>query len=194
MLDLVYPASPAPLLPRPSVEHPGCQRLGGEMLPVVEPGGLVVAQATRDNCLTLGLLHPVVHLHLINRNGLVYLQKRSARKERWPGCWDMAVGGHIGYGEGVAEALYREAVEELSLHAFLPQPMEFYVCETSQERELAFVFAAVGNFQPRPDGEEVSEGRWYTFPETEALITGNKTTPAFAQEFARIGPRLLALL
>lgn len=194
MLDLVYPVTPAPVLPRPSADNPGFHRLGGEMLPVVEPGGLVVAQASRENCHALKLLHPVVYLHLVDREGRIYLQKRSPRKDSWPGCWDVAVGGHIGYGEGVEEALYREAAEELGLKAFLPQPLESYVAETVRESELAFVFGAVGRFNPSPDPAEVTEGRWFTFLEAEALVARNVTTPAFAEQFTHLGPALLALL
>lgn len=39
------------------------------------------------------LLHPVVHLHLFNSRGELYLQKRPEWKDIQPGRWDTAVGG-----------------------------------------------------------------------------------------------------
>ena len=54
------------------------------------------------------LLHPVVHLHLFNSRGELYLQKRPEWKDIQPGRWDTAVGGHVDYGETVDEALRRE--------------------------------------------------------------------------------------
>ena len=41
------------------------------------------------------LLHPVVHLHLFNSRGELYLQKRPEWKDIQPGRWDTAVGGHV---------------------------------------------------------------------------------------------------
>ncbi len=71
MTDLVYPGGPVILYPRPSVDHPGpFPQPKGEMLPIVEPSGLVYGKAPRDWCHSGAKpLHPVVHLHLIDRDG-----------------------------------------------------------------------------------------------------------------------------
>ena len=91
------------------------------MLPIVEPSGNVIGQSTREYCHGGSkLLHPVVHLHIINRFGELYLQKRSMNKDLLPGMWDTAVGGHVGYGESIHEALFREAGEELGFTRFNP--------------------------------------------------------------------------
>ena len=66
------------------------------------------------------LLHPVVHLHILNRYDQLYLQKRSMKKDLLPGYWDTAVGGHISYGEYVQEALFRESSEELGFTEYNP--------------------------------------------------------------------------
>ena len=73
MFDLVYPSIPAPLYPRPSSDRPGKQPVPqGEMLPLIEPNGLVYGQAPRMWCHSeegSKFLHPVVHLHLVDRFG-----------------------------------------------------------------------------------------------------------------------------
>ena len=76
MFELVYPVEPAPVLPLPTAETPGGQQLkDSEMVPVVEPDGLVVGQASRKYVHGGSkLLHPVVHLHIINRNSELYVQ------------------------------------------------------------------------------------------------------------------------
>lgn len=197
MLDLVYPSTPAPLYPRPSADRPGWhpQPEAGEMLPLVDAGGMVYGQACRKWCHSGSrALHPVVHLHIVDRFGRLYLQKRALTKDLLPGYWDTAVGGHVSYGEQVLEALYREAAEEVGLQAFNPQPLESYIYETERDRELVYIFATVGHPNLNPDNAEVSEGRWWTLEEIDQAIGKRILTPNFETEFARIRERLLALL
>lgn len=186
-MELVYPVSMAPLLQGGKAEK--------EMLPVVDATGAVVARAPRSVCHDGSKpLHPVVHLHILDRYGRLYLQKRAATKDLYPLYWDTAVGGHVEYGEYLSEALFREASEELGFYDFNPIPLRSYVFESPVERELVNVFGAVGNFNLHPDGEEVAEGRWWAPDDLESAFGKNVLTPNFEQEFPMIKHGLLALL
>ena len=189
MTDLIYPTTPAPLLP-------GSGRGDVlEMLPIVDLQGNVSAQAVRSFCHAgTKPLHPVVHLHILNRNGELYLQHRSASKDLFPLRWDTAVGGHISYGEYVIEALFREAGEELGFFDFNPVWLDTYEFESQRERELINVFAAVGNFNLKPDGEEVLEGRIWSEEEIAANLGMEVFTPNFESEYLRIKQSLQSLL
>ncbi len=190
MLELIYPTSPAPLLR-------GVRRgKAVEMVPVVDEFGNVRAQASRSFCHhnPERPLHPVVHLHIINRRGEIYLQQRGAHKDLLPLRWDTAVGGHVSYGEYILEALYRESAEELGLHDFLPQGLCNYVFESADERELVSVFAAVGEYALRPDPDELAGGRFWTTDEIEQAAGKGILTPNFEGEYRRIKDALLALL
>ena len=194
MLELVYPAGGAPVLPA-AARFKSKTGAAVEWLPVVEPSGEVVAQASREFVHSAGnVLHPVVHLQIINRFGGIYLQKRSEKKDLLPGYWDTAVGGHVGYGETVMEALFREAREELGLNDFNPIPLDSYINETSSERELVAVFAIVGNFEPHPDLDEVADGDWWTEERISSAIGQGLLTPNFEEEYGRIKDALEALL
>ncbi|MDD6253120.1 MAG: NUDIX domain-containing protein [Candidatus Cryptobacteroides sp.] len=165
------------------------------MLPIIRENGIVYAQASRAYChVGSFLLHPVVHLHILNRNDELYLQKRSMKKDLLPGMWDTAVGGHVDYGEYIGEALHREAAEELKFYDFNPIYLGSYVFQSSTEREMVNVFAVVGNFNPHPDLEEVEEGRYWAMEEIEANIGKSVFTPNFEGEFHRIRRSLEALL
>ena len=99
-----------------------------EYFPIVNEAGEVLDKATRQACHDGShLLHPVVHLHVFSPEGALYLQRRAMHKDLLPGYWDTAVGGHVSYGETIAEALpkmndkqlsyilgYAEAVAELA--------------------------------------------------------------------------------
>ena len=85
---------------------------GEEDFPLVDEEGNVIGIATRKFCHSGSMaLHAVVHLHVFNKDGKLYLQKRSMKKDIAPGRWDTAVGGQIDYGEYVKDALAREARE-----------------------------------------------------------------------------------
>ncbi|MBQ2373288.1 MAG: NUDIX domain-containing protein [Bacteroidales bacterium] len=166
-----------------------------EWFPIVEPTGIVTGRSTRQYCHGGSKpLHPVIHIHIIDRYGRIYLQKRSMKKDIQPGKWDTAVGGHVSYGETLLEAVFREASEELGLTAFNPVFLTSYVFESAVERELVNVFAAVGSFDLRPDLDEVDEGRWWPVEEVNENSGKGIFTPNFESEFKTIEKNLLALL
>ncbi|MCQ2184765.1 MAG: NUDIX domain-containing protein [Bacteroidales bacterium] len=166
-----------------------------ECLPAVLENGIVIGRASRNYCHGgSALMHPVVHLHIIDRNGDIYLQKRSLKKDIQPGKWDTAVGGHVSYGESFAEALFREASEELGLTRFNASNIDTYVFENGRDRELVSVFACVGHPNLKPDPEEVSEGRWWGQDEIEENLGSGLFTPNFENEYRKIIGTLNALL
>lgn len=195
MFDLVYPTDPAPVMPAPTADRPSPAVCREEMFPVITVSGEVIGRTARRYCHGgIKLLHPVVHLHLVNRSGEIYLQKRSMKKDIQPGKWDTAVGGHVSYGESIIEALYREASEELGLYDFNPVFLTHYQFESEAETEIVSVFAAVGSFEPHPDMDEVDEGKWWPLSGLEESFGKSVFTPNFEQEFGRIGKSLAGLL
>ena len=108
-----------------------------EMFPIVDEEGNITGAATRGECHNGSkLLHPVVHLHVFNSKGELYLQKRPEWKDIQPGKWDTSVGGHVDLGESVEMALKREAGEELGISDFTSQLLTHYVFESDREKEL----------------------------------------------------------
>lgn len=160
-----------------------------EMLPLVDEQGNVIGQATRGVCHN-GVerpLHPVVHLHVFDPQGRLYLQKRPEWKDIQPGKWDTAVGGHIDLGESVDEALRREVREELGIMEFTPEWLGRYVFESDRERELVNVFRATVDAAPQPS-EELDGGKFWTREEILQAIACNPSplTPNFAAEYRRL--------
>ena len=140
-----------------------------ELFPVVDAAGRVVGRATRGECHGGSmLLHPVVHLHLFNSCGELYLQKRPAWKDIQPGRWDTAVGGHVDWGEEPLAALRREVREE-----------------SERERELVYVYKTVYDGPVVPSGE-LDGGRFWTLREIAEGVGGGIFTPNFEGEIRRV--------
>ena len=165
-----------------------------EMLPIVDEQGNILEAATRGECHGGSMkLHPVVHLHLFNSAGDIYLQKRPEWKDIQPGKWDTAVGGHIDLGESVGIAIRRETREELgidldtagTLMTLLEDEGGHYVFESSRERELVYPHKLIydGPVTPSP---ETDGGRFWTMQEVHDAIGKDVLTPNFEQEFQRL--------
>lgn len=175
MLELIYPIKDFQ------------EASSGEDLPLIDETGLVIGRASRVFCHSGSMaLHPVVHLHLFNGCGQLYLQKRSMKKDIQPGKWDTAVGGHVDYGEKIREALLREAYEELALTNFRIEPLFHYLWRSPVEVEMVCAFATCYEGPISPDMEEVSDGRFWSLSELQAGLGCHRFTPQFEQELPRL--------
>lgn len=161
-----------------------------EIFPVVDEMGDTTGSATRGECHNGSkLLHPVVHLHLFDSQGRIYLQQRPLWKDIQPGKWDTAVGGHVDYGEDIETALQREVNEELGLTGLNTRFLTRYVFESERERELVYVYSATYNGEVHPS-DELDGGKFWTVQEVSEAMGAGILTPNFEQEYIRIQPLL----
>ncbi|MDR0844306.1 MAG: NUDIX domain-containing protein [Tannerella sp.] len=158
-----------------------------EWFPIVNEAGETLGKLTRKECHNgCKALHPVVHLHLFNSAGELYLQKRPAHKDVQPNKWDTAVGGHVDYGETIEEALLREAREELGITGFTPVPIARYVFESAVEKELVHSFRTVYTGEVHPDPDELDGGCFWPIAKIQDHLGKGIFTPNFEVEFQYI--------
>lgn len=155
-----------------------------EWFDLVDEEGRIKGRAPRSICHSKpGLLHPVVHIHVLDDRDRLFLQKRSMSKEIQPGKWDTAVGGHISSNEKVEEALKREAEEELGIKGFTAHFVARYVWESDIESELVFMFYTRTNRAITINTDEIDEGKFWKIKKVRENIGKNLFTPNFEYEF-----------
>ena len=158
-----------------------------ELFPLVDEAGNVVGTATRKECHSGTFwLHPVVHLHVFNSKGELYLQKRSMLKDVQPGKWDTAVGGHVDAGETILEALAREVREELGITEAEFKPLFVYPYRSTTEYELVNAYYTVYDGIITPDPVEVDEGKFWALEDIKSAMGKEVLTPNFEMEFKKV--------
>ena len=155
-----------------------------EWFPVVDEEGNTIGMAPRHVCHDSKsfLLHPVIHLHVFNSKGELYLQKRSAKKDVQPGKWDTSVGGHVNPGEKPAEAVLREAFEELRLDNIEPDFIRKYIWRSEREHELVYSFRIMTDQVPVINLDEIDEGKYWSLQEISTSKGKGIFTPNFEHE------------
>lgn len=157
-----------------------------EIFPLVDETGNIIGQAPRSVCHDGSkLLHPVIHLHIFNSDGELYLQKRSATKDVQPNKWDSSVAGHIDLDETPKMAACREAGEELGLSGIDPQFITKYIIETDRERELSYCFYAIYNGVFVLNRDELADGRFWKIEEIQSNLGKDIFTTNFELDFIK---------
>jgi 16S rRNA (adenine1518-N6/adenine1519-N6)-dimethyltransferase len=143
-----------------------------EIFDVVNERDEVVDRQPRRDVHRLGLKHRAVHVLLFNARGQLFLQKRSATKDRQPGRWDSSASGHVDAGEHYDATAVRELGEELGLTPAPPLTPLFRInacAETDQEFVRVYRGDAEGPFTLNPD--EIERGGWFAPEELARWMT-----------------------
>ena len=157
-----------------------------ELFPAVDEDGRVIGCIKRSQAHDgTKVLHPVVHLHVFNTQGELYLQHRPAWKDIQPDRWDTATGGHVDYLEDVEHALQREVREELGIEEFTPVFLGKYIFEGKRERELVYVYKTIYDGIINPSEEELDGGRFFAPQEIMDRMGNDFFTPNFEDEYRR---------
>jgi len=155
-----------------------------EWFDIVDYSGKIKGRAPRSICHSNPeMMHPVVHLHIIDSRDRIFLQKRSMKKQIQPGKWDTAIGGHVSSGENIEDALKREAEEELGLTEFKASFIAKYVWKTEIESELVFMFYSKYENRITINKEEIDDGVFWKIKKIKESIGKDIFTPNFEFEF-----------
>ena len=179
--------------------RPHCEEsrsiVSDELLQIVDREGNPLGTAFRSECHgNPDLIQAVVHLYIFDSFGRLYLQKRVADKDRYPGCWDTSVGGHVGAGESPGQAIRRETREELGIDFSDPDAtdglhrLQPYIFGDDFETEYVFPYRLLYSGSLSPNPEEIERGAFFELEEIRRRLLEQPEmfTPHFRAAFEHL--------
>ncbi|MCL2228204.1 MAG: NUDIX domain-containing protein [Firmicutes bacterium] len=126
-----------------------------------------------------GNWHRAVVLYLVSSKNQVLLQRRSLKKKKWPGYWDLTSGGHVDAGElGLGSAI-RELEEELGISVEVKDVRYIAGRRTQTEKfgmvdkhhnEYYVAFKDVDVKDIKLNKDEVEEAKWFDLSEFKKMV------------------------
>lgn len=136
--------------------------MSDEIFDVVDDRDRVIGKQTRREVHRQGLKHRAVHVLVFNPRGEVFLQKRSFRKDTFPGAWDSSASGHLDSGETYDACSVREAREEIGL-VLERTPKRLFKIEACDQtgQEFVWVYRVESNGPFRLNLDELECGAFF---------------------------------
>ena len=164
---MTIPPSPADRA-LPTTDNPD------ELFDQVDEQDHVIGQVRRgDAHRNRALIHRSVQVMVFDSAGRALLQRRSARKDLFPGYYCASASGHVIAGDDYATTAQRELAEELGIAAPLI-PLGTALVRSSIETEMTALFLAQSDGPFHFDPVETAGGEFLTW---DALLAARATLP-----------------
>lgn len=152
-----------------------------EMLDVVTNNDTVIGIASRKECHEKNLRHRGVHVMIFNDKGMLFVQKRSKKKDVFPGLYEGSLSGHVRAGETYREAAVRELKEELGITNHKLNEIGMFKLRARPEHEIIKIFMLRCDDKPKLSKAEVEKGNFVNYKKIKFRTRENpeQFTPSF---------------
>ena len=153
-----------------------------ELIEIVDENGDFTGQIMdKEEAHDKNLLHNEVGIFIINDDGKVLLQKRSANKRFAPNKWGLCA-GHVDAYETLEDAAIREIKEEVGLDVsyeeLIPYGEREITISDSNSHITYFYYVKCNKKEDEfiIQEEELSEVKWFNIDEIITMIKDEKTS------------------
>ncbi|MDH6585586.1 8-oxo-dGTP pyrophosphatase MutT (NUDIX family) [Streptomyces sp. SAI-133] len=155
-----------------------------ELVERVDGRDRVLGVVGRREAVREGWLHRVAVTVCRDERGRILVHRRSEGLSRFPGLYEVEVGGAVGVGESYEQAAARELAEELGIRA-LPRLLFTFLNRSGLSPHWLGVHEAVVPDAVVPDPGEVAWHGWLTEPELDSALLEWSFTPDSHEAFGR---------
>jgi isopentenyldiphosphate isomerase len=138
---------------------------GDEWVDLVDEADRVLGQVTRRAMRADKLLHRCVFVLCFDRDGRIYVQRRTQTKDVFPGLYDMFVGGVVQAGETYDTCALREIGEELGIVGPTPHALFRHRYEGPESRSHIAVYQVTWDGPIVHQPSEVDWGGYFSLGE-----------------------------
>ena len=156
-----------------------------ELVDIVDEADRVVGRTTRAQMRRDNLLHRVVAILCRNRDGKIYVHRRTATKDLFPNLYDMFTAGMVGAGESYDDAALRELEEELGIRGVTLHPLFRHRYEGDRTRSHTAVYSVEWNGPIAHQPSEIAWGAFRSHSELVANLEQFEFVPDGAELFTR---------
>ena len=161
-----------------------------ETIDIVDDEDRVVDRATRREMRERNLLHRAVYIFVVNSGGELFVHRRTATKDVYPGYWDVCIGGVVVAGESYDAAAEREIAEELGVMGGPLRPLGKLRFEDAGTRIHGAVYAAAHDGPFVLQAEEILSGAFVPRAELERVLAEERCCPDGVAAWRAFGERL----
>lgn len=141
-----------------------------ESVEVLDGKGRPLLLMPKESAQRQHLPHKMVLVALRDRNGKLYLHKRSKTRARQPSLWNISVSGPVLAGEARADTALRRLAEDLGIRDVpLRKQAVIPPSAATDNMEVTLFLAGPTTLPPSPDSSVAEEGMYVDQDELEAL-------------------------
>lgn len=159
-----------------------------ERLVLVDENDQPIGVGDRKEAWAKGYHTRNIRVVLRDEKGRILSQKRSTKKDLFPGMWTVAAGGHVDEGETWEVAAVRETKEEIGVSPELKFVGGFNFSSdegAKKVRQIIRVYEGIisSSTQFKLEEAEVDEAAWYGLDELKSLMQEkpDSFTPSFKE-------------
>ncbi|SDQ63743.1 NUDIX hydrolase [Tsukamurella pulmonis] len=144
-----------------------------EIVALYDDAGRPSGAAPRSRVRAENLRHGTTGILVFDPAGRVYVHRRTAIKDVYPGLRDFCAGGVLLAGEEPADGAAREAFEELGVHGVALRPVGVRDYADPSTRFVCFQYVCVYDGVVVHQPEEVVSGEWMAPEELLAAVAAD---------------------